>query len=200
VALTVGSGEPTWRVHAAVTRTRANGPGLRYGIWVQGCSLGCPGCFNPATHPGAGHGSVVPVRRSVAAVLAEPAIEGVTLTGGEPLEQPAATALFCAQVRAAGGLGIIVLTGFTRAEIEADPARLAAVAAADLVLAGRYNRHRHLGTGLRGSANKVAWPITARYSLADLDPVPALEVLLGPEGTVTVTGMTAAADRIGVGR
>jgi pyruvate-formate lyase-activating enzyme len=24
---------------------------MRYVIWTQGCSLGCPGCFNPETHP-----------------------------------------------------------------------------------------------------------------------------------------------------
>ena len=31
-------------------RTRANGPGLRLGIWVQGCTRNCPGCSNPETH------------------------------------------------------------------------------------------------------------------------------------------------------
>ena len=30
-----------------------NGPGKRAVVWVQGCSLGCPGCFNPQTHPAA---------------------------------------------------------------------------------------------------------------------------------------------------
>jgi len=27
-----------------------NGPGKRAVVWVQGCTLGCPGCFNPQTH------------------------------------------------------------------------------------------------------------------------------------------------------
>ncbi|MGD0006352.1 MAG: 4Fe-4S cluster-binding domain-containing protein, partial [Anaerolineaceae bacterium] len=28
-----------------------NGPGKRSVVWVQGCTLNCPGCFNPQTHP-----------------------------------------------------------------------------------------------------------------------------------------------------
>ena len=37
-------------IHAIEPRSRANGPGARFVVWLQGCTLGCPGCFNPATH------------------------------------------------------------------------------------------------------------------------------------------------------
>jgi len=132
VALT-GDATP-WRVHSVLAGSRANGPGQRFVVWSQGCALACPGCFNPETHDEAG-GAPRTVGELVAAALADEGIEGVTLTGGEPLAQPAAVAAFCAGVR--GALGVIVLTGFTRAEIEADPARSLAVADADLVIAGR---------------------------------------------------------------
>ena len=192
MALTAGPAGLRWRVHAVLPRSRANGPGVRYTVWVQGCSLACTGCFNPATHP-SGTGVPVPVRDTAAAVLAGAAgIDGVTLTGGEPLQQPAAVAEFCARLRARTDLGIIVLTGFTRREIEADPARLAAVAAADLVVAGRYDRRRQLAAGLRGSANKAYWARTDRYRPADLAGTPETELLLAPDGTVTVTGTAAA--------
>jgi anaerobic ribonucleoside-triphosphate reductase activating protein len=180
-----------WRVHAVLPRSVANGPGQRFTIWSQGCELACPGCFNPETHGSAG-GAVRTVGELVDAVLAEvPGIEGVTLTGGEPLEQPGAVAAFCAQVAARADVGVIVLTGFTRAEIEADPARAGAVAAVDLVVAGRYNRRRRVAGGLRGSANKVYWDRTGRYRPGELAAVPELEVTLGVDGTVTVTGMAA---------
>ncbi|GAA3455572.1 radical SAM protein [Dactylosporangium matsuzakiense] len=174
-------------IHAVVARSRANGPGERMTVWVQGCSLGCAGCFNPGTHAA---GSA---RRTVAQLLtvaaAEP-IEGVTLTGGEPLEQPDGVAALGAGLRRAG-LGLIILTGYSRREIEADPARLRAVAAADLVVAGRYQRKAHLGGALRGSANKTYWWRTERYRHSDLDGVPDLEVIVGADGTMTITGMTA---------
>lgn len=180
-----------WRVHGVLTRTTANGPGTRFAVWSQGCTLACPGCFNPDTHRADGAGRTVPVGSVVDAVLAElPHLDGVTLTGGEPLEQPGAIAAFCAEVKARTGLGIVVLTGLTRAEVEADPARAAAVADVDMVIAGRYNARLHLGTGLRGSANKVYWARTARYRPADFAAGPNLEVTIGVDATVTVTGMT----------
>lgn len=184
---------PPWRVHAVVARSLANGPGTRMVIWSQGCTLGCAGCFNPATHDPAGPATTVRVEELVEQTLAQaPAIEGVTLTGGEPLEQPEAVAAFCHQLKARSPLGIIILTGFTRGEIEADPARSAAAADADLVVAGRYNARRHLGRGLRGSDNKTYWARTARYRPEDLEGVPDVEIAVAADGTVMVTGMPVA--------
>ena len=42
------------RVHAVEPRSRANGPGARFVVWFQGCTLGCAGCFNPTTHDATG--------------------------------------------------------------------------------------------------------------------------------------------------
>ena len=42
------------RIHATASASRANGPGRRFVVWFQGCTLGCAGCFNPATHAAAG--------------------------------------------------------------------------------------------------------------------------------------------------
>lgn len=192
MALTPPAGPATpWRVHAVLPRSVANGPGERFTIWSQGCALACPGCFNPETHAAA-NGAVRTVGELVDEVLAEvPGIEGVTLTGGEPLAQPAAVAAFCTRLRARADLGVIVLTGYTRVEIETDPARAAAVAAADLVVAGRYNQRLTAGTGLRGSTNKTYWARTGRYRPGDLGAVPETEVIIGVDGMVTVTGMTA---------
>lgn len=187
-----------WRVHAVEPRSRANGPGLRFVIWSQGCTLGCPGCFNPGTHPPglptlaeppAAAGAWSPAELVTAAAVLTGQVEGITLTGGEPLQQPAAVASFCREIRARTDLGIIVLTGYTRAEIEASRARLAAVADADMVIAGRYNSRLRLGSGLRGSANKEYWARTSRYTAADFDAVPDLEIAVAADGTVTVSGM-----------
>lgn len=181
-----------WRLHAVVPRSAANGPGVRRVIWSQGCALGCPGCFNPETHPDTGAGLVRTAGEVAEEALADAArIKGVTLTGGEPLEQPAAVAAFCAELRARSGLSVIVLTGFTRAEIEADPARSAAVADADLVIAGRYNARLRLARGLRGSSNKEYWMRTGRYTADDLAAVPELEITIADDATVTFTGMVA---------
>lgn len=156
-----------WQVHSVLPRSVTNGPGTRFTVSCQGCTLACPGCFTPETHRNGG-GRAWTVDAVVDAVVEQAAdVDGVTLTGGEPLEQPAAVAAFCAGVKSRTGLGIIVLTGYAKREIEADPLKAAAVSAADMVIAGRYNAWRHLGTGLRGSANKEYWARTARYAPAD---------------------------------
>ena len=185
-----GAWSTPWWIHAVMPASRANGPGARYTIWSQGCSLACAGCFNPGTHRRGGLAELRSAGELAAAVLAErDEIEGVTLTGGEPLEQPAAVAAFCQEIKTRSGLGIVILTGFTRREIEADARQSAAVAAADMVIAGRYNAGRRLASGLRGSGNKVYWARTARYRAEDFAQVPELEVTVAPDGTVTVTGM-----------
>lgn len=199
------TGETQWRVHAVLPRSRANGPGLRYVIWAQGCTLGCPGCFNPETHPASPPGDSAPPRltaeRLADMVLAEAEraagdgcpLDGVTLSGGEPLEQPAPLAAFTGRLREGGrnpgtDLGVIVLTGFTRAEIERDPRLTAAVADADMVIAGRYNAALRLASGLRGSANKEYWERSARYRATQFGEVPEVELIIAPDGGLTVTG------------
>src|SRR5262245_58092303 len=109
-------------LHATMARSRANGPGWRFAIWFQGCSLGCPGCFNPTTHA-AEPGQRVPVEDLIERILAEGhAIEGVTVSGGEPFEQPAALlSLVRGLRRRAPGLSILVFSGYTRTEIERRP-------------------------------------------------------------------------------
>lgn len=183
------------RVHALLRASRANGPGTRFVVWVQGCTLACPGCFNPTTHPEApGPAAVGPV--DVAALAADIAadaqagrIQGVTISGGEPFEQPAALAALLAAVRARADLSILVFSGFTRAEIERDPGRRAALANIDVLVDGRYVERRRLARGLRGSANQTVHLLTARHTAADLEATPVAEVVIGPDGTVQVTGV-----------
>ncbi|WP_176611397.1 4Fe-4S single cluster domain-containing protein [Actinomadura sp. WMMB 499] len=182
----------TWRVHATLARSAANGPGTRFVVWAQGCTLGCAGCFNPETH-GAG-GDVRTVGEVAGEVLAASGIDGVTVSGGEPLEQPGALREFCGLVRPSG-LGIVVLTGFARREIEADPELAAAVELADMVIAGRYNERLRLGAGLRGSSNKEYWAITDRYGPDDFAALPDAEVVISADGTIAVTGMHAWGER-----
>src|SRR5689334_21185334 len=107
------------RVHAVEPRSRANGPGARFVVWLQGCTLGCPGCFNPATHEPGG-GREVSVAELAAQLAATPGIEGLSLSGGEPMQQPAAAAALLDAARALG-LSTLAFSGYTEDEIRALP-------------------------------------------------------------------------------
>lgn len=67
------------------------GFGSRIGIWFQGCSIGCPGCCARHTWD-ADEGTSVSVDAVLGWVRGLPLdeVDGVTITGGEPFEQPEA--------------------------------------------------------------------------------------------------------------
>ncbi|MBP7867271.1 MAG: radical SAM protein [Acidobacteria bacterium] len=187
---------PRWlRVHAVMPRTRANGPGVRFGIWVQGCARCCPGCFNPETHDPAG-GYPVDVgglaRQVIDASTATDdgagAIEGVSVSGGEPLEQPEALMNFLADLRRETSLSVVLFSGYSREEIERLPHGPAILAMTDILVAGPYEEMRHFAHDLRGSENQAVHFLTDRYTPCDLEDLPDAEIVIAPDGTVTRSG------------
>lgn len=176
-------------VHAFVPATRANGPGVRAAIWLQGCTLACPGCFNPETHPRAS-GFLVPVSEVVARIdaLGE-TIEGVSITGGEPLQQWDAVKALLEELCQRPSLSVVLFSGFGYHEIARMGRLPELMHGVDVLVAGRYRREQHLARGLRGSSNKTLHLFSNRYSTADIEGVPVSEVLIDPSGNVVVTGM-----------
>ena len=113
-----------------------NGPGLRLTLWVQGCALNCKGCFNPGTH--AGEVNTLMTVDELAQKINALDIVGVTLSGGEPLDQAPALEQLIHAVN--GEKNWILYTGYTPKEIFQNEAMIRVVKAVDLTLAGRY-RH-----------------------------------------------------------
>lgn len=62
-----------------------DGPGVRAVLYVQGCSLHCHGCHNPATWA-IGEGQIIIVEK-IASMLRKSPYSRLTISGGEPLEQ-----------------------------------------------------------------------------------------------------------------
>lgn len=104
------------RLARIVERTRAEGPGVRSALWVQGCTVRCPGCFNPHTWSRSG-GRTWPIDDVFEALTRSPDIEGVTLLGGEPFDQAHALAKLAGLVRRKG-LSVMAFTGHTRERLE----------------------------------------------------------------------------------
>ena len=184
------------RLHWPVT---VLGPGHRVGIWMQGCSIGCPGCVSrdtwPALTEGApgegGPGDIIGVDDLMASIDAlvdgagpdtassvgasvgpgsagagavdrdEVAIDGVTVSGGEPFDQPEALEALLVALRqwldgradpgADFGADIIVYTGYD--EPVARDRCSAAFSLADAVIVGPY-RAGEPGTAWWGSGNQ----------------------------------------------
>ena len=85
-------------VSSTMSRSRANGPGVRAVIWVQGCTIGCAGCYSAPTHPHSANSLVEP-SEVVEWILSIPDIEGITVSGGEPFEQAGALVDIISQMK-----------------------------------------------------------------------------------------------------
>lgn len=179
----------TLRIHDRMASSRANGPGTRAVLWVQGCTLGCPGCFNPETHPARG-GSVHPVSDLLNWLLAlEGSIEGVTISGGEPLQQPLSLARLLRGIRRQSDLTVVLFTGYEWKELPSVVASDEVLAHVDVVVSGRYRADQHHARGLLGSRNQRLHFLSSRYRRADFESIPTAELVVDPDGGVVQTGI-----------
>ncbi len=173
------------RLHATASASRANGPGRRFVVWFQGCTLGCAGCFNPGTHAAAGPLTDLD---AVIAAFAAADVDGLTLSGGEPMQQaPAALELLLAARRR--GRSTLMFSGYARDELAAHALGPAVLAHLDVLVDGRYRPDERLGHGLRGSANQTLHLLTSRHTLAEVEATPVAEVRIAADGTLELTGV-----------
>jgi anaerobic ribonucleoside-triphosphate reductase activating protein len=79
------------RVNKAHFPVTVLGPGRRIGIWLQGCSIRCRGCISQDTWaPDPGREMTVVALMRWCREVGRDGIDGITLSGGEPFDQPAA--------------------------------------------------------------------------------------------------------------
>lgn len=182
---------PALRLHAIEWNSCANGPGMRAVFWTQGCTLGCPGCFNPQTHPHGG-GTMHPAENLLAELTRRSDLQGITLTGGEPLQQPAAVANLLRLVRTHTDLSVVMFTGYSSVEIGRTALFTAIAGQCDAIIAGRYNHKLAKGEnpGLVSSANQELILITNRYQAGDFRQLPEGEVWIAADGSVSLSGVS----------
>ena len=183
------------RVARFIARTEAEGPGTRSALWVQGCTIRCPGCFNPHLW-GARGGRTTTPERVLASIPLD--VEGLTLLGGEPFEQPEPLAELARLVQARGQT-VMTFTGYELDDLRSagDSAVAALLEHTDLLVDGRFEVDR-LDTARPwvGSTNQRFHALTARYAgLVDsLTALPdRLEIHVAPSGRVEVNGWSDAA-------
>jgi len=176
-------------VHALLPHSRANGPGVRAVIWLQGCLRQCPGCFNPDLLPVEPRQLLTP-RQLWEWTESVTDIEGVTLSGGEPMLQAEALVEYLGLLRASSPLSVLLYTGYYLEENPSQPFGSEVLALVDVLVDGPYDQSQPAHDGLRGSANQRLHLLTGRYALADLQTCPRFEVVLPPDGSVVRTGVS----------
>lgn len=183
------------KIAQIIPDTEAEGPGRRFALWVQGCAIRCPGCCNPEMF-GTEGGRIADSAELAAQALAVKDLEGVSVLGGEPTEQPEGVADFCERVKA-GGLSVMIYSGYTLEELRAkqSPAVERILAAADLLADGRYdNKLPETKRRWLGSSNQRLHFFTNRYQADDprFSTANTVELRLSKDG-LTVNGWPGGA-------
>ncbi len=192
-------------VHGFVPVSRANGPGRRTVLWFQGCTLNCPGCFNQASHPFEGaptDDDASDIVRRVFALHHAGEIEGLTFSGGEPMQQASSVLELIERLREADAtppLTFGMFTGYTAEELDQGryftfnecPEKATVWQQIrdrlDFAVMGRYNRLAPGTQPLRSSRNQKLHLFTARYEESDFGEQ-IVEVSIEENGAATITG------------
>lgn len=155
------------RVSRLQERTEVLGPGVRSVVWFQGCSLRCAGCMAQSMNDDPAHETWSP--GALAKRLCGLAgIEGVTLSGGDPFDQPPEALCALAEaVRRDSDLSIMVFTGRTLAQLRRQlPPALSErlFSNIDILVDGPYVEELNDGSMWRGSSNQEIHFLTPRYA------------------------------------
>lgn len=174
-----------------IDHTRAEGPGVRFAIWTQGCSIRCRNCCNPQFFHHRPN-KLVTVdeawRRIEAAKARRPEIEGVSLLGGEPFEQDEALAALARRAKAAG-LTVMVFTGNLLEDLQARGSPL--LRWTDLLLDGPYVEElRTTKVRWAGSTNQRFHFLSGAYAPSDpgFREPNHVEMKLTADGEIQVVG------------
>ncbi|MGO8786259.1 MAG: 4Fe-4S single cluster domain-containing protein, partial [Terriglobia bacterium] len=191
-------------LHALIPASRANGPGIRAVVFFQGCSIGCVGCWNPNSHQF--HGAEIADDDVVQKVLRahqEHTLEGVTFSGGEPMQQAdSLLRLIQGLHQQAPELSFGMFSGHAEHELaqgqywvwadgSSEPRRKRLWqeigACLDFAILGRFNHAQPSSLPLRTSRNQVLRLFSDRYTPADFSEE-LIEVSIHEGGRAEVTG------------
>jgi len=105
-------------------------------LFAQGCPHRCAGCHNPDALPFEG-GREYTVEKILKLAAANPLLDGLTFSGGEPFSQGSAFGELAAALRACG-LTVWTYTGYTFEELSGMPDIEILLHNTDVLVDGRY--------------------------------------------------------------
>ena len=149
--------ETKLRIAGIVNDSVVDGLGIRMTLFTQGCPHRCEGCHNPHTHDYAG-GYEITLGEIADKVKANPLLDGMTFSGGEPFEQSEALSDLAVWLRQ-NGLNLWCYSGYTYEQLLAKSEQNSAVATlleyTNVLVDGRFEQDKkNLLLNFRGSENQ----------------------------------------------
>ena len=180
------------KIYKIIPYTKAEGPGARFCIWVQGCSKHCTGCFAKETWD-KNKGKNISVNEIFNEICKnKDKIEGVTFLGGEPFEQAFALSFLAKRVQELG-LSVLTFSGLTYEELKnkKDESIDSLLEYTDLLIDGGYQKENFdISRPWVGSSNQRYIFLTDRYNEDVIAKFKnKIEVRINKKGVVFVNGM-----------
>ena len=179
----------TIRLGHRLDHSEIYGPGVRSVFWIQGCTLACKGCWNTQYWSAKG-GTEIQVSELLKEIQALKDIEGITLLGGEPLQQAKASLELIKGAKSLG-LSVFLYTGYEPSEF--DETMLACFNLSDIAVTGRYVQElRDTGLRWRGSQNQQVHFISDVFDETVLTEQTEVEFHVLPTGEIQIVGYAEA--------
>lgn len=124
------------RLSGIAYESLVNGPGIRRVFFAQGCKHNCKGCFNPETHNFNG-GELKNIEELISDVKENPLLDGVTFSGGDPMEQAEKFKVMAKEFKNIG-LNIWCYTGYKIEDILRDEVKLEFLKYIDVLVDGKF--------------------------------------------------------------
>lgn len=142
-----------------------DGDGVRMAVFVQGCSIHCPGCHNKSIWDHS-KGVITDIETIIDLYKTNKLLNGITITGGEPTEQAEGCYHLAKRIHEEGG-NVWCYTGHCVEELlhSDDQMVKKLLKEVDVIVDGPYKEElRTLSLPYRGSSNQR---IIRRVSLKD---------------------------------
>lgn len=144
-------------INGVMKDSAANGPGKRYTIWTQGCSIHCKDCSNKGTWDFEDN-ELIEIDDLVKDIKSQ-SIDGISISGGEPLDQYEAMLEFCKAVFK--DYSIFLISGYLLEKIKKEKSEI--LNYVDIITTGPFIKSLEIKTfQYGGSTNQVTSFLTER--------------------------------------
>ena len=149
--------------------TIVDGVGIRFSIYLAGCSHRCKGCHNPESwNPSAGFPlTETAIKTMIDQINANPLLDGITFSGGDPFYNPKEFLPVIRKFHEYTKLNIWCYTGYTYETLLADPLRRPILDYIDVLVDGKFEQALYSPyLEFRGSSNQRILKLKDKFNIS----------------------------------